>query len=41
MSALGVAMLLSSTIVAGLPTQMPVYPNTVQIQIGDELIVGG
>ena len=41
MSALEVAMLLSSTIVAGLPTQMPVYPNTVQIQIGDELIVGG
>jgi hypothetical protein len=41
MSALGVAMLLSSTVVAGLPTQMPVYPNTVQIQIGDDLIIGG
>jgi hypothetical protein len=41
MSALGVAMLLSSTMVAGLPAEMPVYPNTVQIQIGDALIIGG
>jgi len=41
MNALGVAMLLSSTTLAGLPSQLPVYPNTVQIQIGDELVIGG
>lgn len=41
MNALGVAMLLSSTTLAGLPSQLPAYPNTVQIQIGDELVIGG
>ncbi len=41
MNGLGVATLLCTTILARVPDDLPAYPNTVQIQIGDELVIGG
>ena len=34
-------MLLCATVLARAPDEVPAYPNTVQIQIGDELVIGG
>jgi len=41
MSGLGVAILLGATVLARVPDEVLAYPNTVQIQIGDELVIGG
>jgi hypothetical protein len=41
MNGLGVATLFCATILVRVPDDIPAYPNTRQIQIGDELIIGG
>src|SRR5215472_15801656 len=41
MSGLGVAIQLGATVLARVPDEVLAYPNTAQIQIGDELVIGG